>query len=74
MGGAGGVRRLLAYYLPHPQLGVGPTTVTLRNVPVVPELGTDADELFGNLGRDLTDGYRSFTIDFVAMRFRLGDR
>lgn len=53
---------------------MGPTTVTLHDVPVVPELGTDTDKVFGNLGRDRTDPYRSFTIDFAAMRFKLGDR
>ena len=64
----------MARYLPEVRLGVGSTTATLHNVPVVPELGTDTDSVFGNLGRDLTDAYRSFIIDVAAMRFRLGDR
>ncbi len=74
MGGAGGVRTLAVYYLPHPQLGVGATSVTLKDVPVVPPLGTDTDKVFGNIGRDVTDPYRSFTLDFADMRFALGDR
>ncbi len=73
MGGAGGVRKVLAYFLPHPQLRVGDVDVTLHEVPVVPELGTDTDKVFGNIGRDLTDQFSSFTIDFVAMRLRLGE-
>jgi hypothetical protein len=74
MGGAGGVRKVMAYYLPHPRLDVGAVTVTLKDVPVVPELGTDTDKVFGNLGRDVTDPYRSFTIDFANMRFHLGEK
>jgi hypothetical protein len=74
MGGAGGIRKMLVYYLPRASLGIGSTTATLTHVPVLPELGTDSDKLFGNLGRDLTDPYTSFTIDFVSMRFELGEK
>jgi hypothetical protein len=74
MGGAGGISKMLAYYLPRASLDIGSTTATLTHVPVLPELGTDSDKLFGNLGRDLTDPYRSFTIDFVTMRFELGEK
>ena len=35
------------------------------------ELGTDTDKFFGNLGRDLTNAYGSFTIDFARMRLGL---
>jgi hypothetical protein len=73
-GGAGGVRRLMAHYLPQVELGIGSAPVTLRNVPVVPALGTDTDKVFGNLGRDVTNSYSSFTIDFTNMRFRLGEK
>ena len=48
--------------------------VTLHGVPVLPRLGTDGDNFFGNLGRDLTDPYSSFTIDFANMRFALGPK
>lgn len=74
MGGAGGIRKMLVYYLPQAALGIGSTTARLTHVPVLPQLGTDSDKLFGNLGRDLTDPYRSFTIDFVNMRFELGEK
>ena len=74
MGGAGGSRRMQVYYLPHAQLGIGPTVVTLENVPVVPALGMNGDRLFGNLGRDVIAPYHSFTIDFANMRFQLGDK
>jgi tetratricopeptide (TPR) repeat protein len=73
-GGAGGIRSLQAYYLPQGHLGVGTTTATLTNVPILRELGTDTDKLFGNLGRDVTDPYKSFTIDFTKMRFALGEK
>jgi predicted aspartyl protease len=74
IGGAGGVRELSAVFLPDIRLVVGATTATLHEVPVLPELGTDLDKVFGNLGRDLTDPYRRFTVDFAAMRFRLGEQ
>jgi hypothetical protein len=32
------------------------------------------DLRYGNLGRDLVDPYRSFTLDFESMRFVLGDK
>jgi hypothetical protein len=46
----------------------------LQKVPVVPVMGTDMDRRYGNIGRDLVDPYRSFTIDFESMRFLLGDK
>ena len=74
MGGAGGFKKMLVPYLPQASLGIGSTTAILTHVPVLPKLGTDSDKLFGNLGRDLTDPYRSFTMDFVNMRFELGEK
>jgi hypothetical protein len=74
MGGAGGLKRMKAHYLPEWQLGVGPAHPVLHKVPVVPVMGTDMDRLYGNLGRDLVDSYRSFTIDFESMRLLLGDK
>jgi hypothetical protein len=32
------------------------------------------DRTYGNLGRDLVDAYRGFTIDFESMRFLLGEK
>lgn len=74
IGGAGGNREMSAYYLPEAKLGVGTTMVYLEKVPVLPALGTDSDKFFGNLGRDVTDAYGSFTIDFTNMRFELGKK
>lgn len=74
MGGAGGIMKTQAYFLPQAQLGVGATQVALHDVPVLPVLGTDQDKFYGNLGRDLVDGYRSFTIDFANMRFLIGEK
>lgn len=74
MSGAGGMEKLTAYYLPEVRLGVGQTQAVLHKVPVVPAMGTDMDLRYGNLGRNLVDPYRSFTIDFESMRFSLGDK
>ena len=35
-------------------------------------MGTDLDELYGNLGQDLVAGFQSFTLDFTNMRFSVG--
>jgi predicted aspartyl protease len=74
MAGAGGMKKMSAYYLPEVQLGVGQAHPVLHKVPVVPVIGTDMDRIYGNLGRDLVDPYQSFTIDFESMRFLLGDK
>jgi Aspartyl protease len=74
MGGAGGLKKVQAYYLPLVELGVGATQAVLHNVPVVPVMDTDLDRLYGNLGRDLVDPYSSFTIDFTNMRFLIGEK
>jgi predicted aspartyl protease len=73
MGGAGGLKKVQAYYLPLAELGVGATQAVLHNVPVVPVMDTDLDRLYGNLGRDLVDPYSSFTIDFANMRVLIGE-
>jgi hypothetical protein len=72
MGGAGGVRKMKVFYLPEARLGIGPVTASLRNVPTLPALGTNLSKYYGNLGRDLTDPYDRFTIDFDNMRLSLG--
>jgi predicted aspartyl protease len=70
--GAGGVKMVDSFTYPIVKLQVGDQTVTLKNIPVFAEaLRTDLDLLFGNIGRDLTDNFQSFTLDFKAMRFRL---
>ena len=74
MGGAGGARKLKVFYLPEPHLEVGSVTANLHNVPVLPALGTNLSKYYGNLGRDLTDAYDHFTVDFANMRLALGTR
>jgi predicted aspartyl protease len=74
MSGAGGLKKMTAYYLPNVQIGVGQAHPVLHKVPVVPVMGTDMDRLYGNLGRDLVDPYQGFTIDFESMRFSMGDK
>jgi len=74
MAGAGGTKKITAYYLPEVRLGVGQTQAVLQKVPAMPMMGKDMDRRYGNLGRDLVDPYRSFTIDFESMRFMLGDK
>lgn len=74
MGGAGGIRRFQAFYQSIVNIGVGERTAKLRDVPVIPQpMDTDLDKLNGNLGRDLVEGFRDFTMDFTHMRFTLGE-
>jgi hypothetical protein len=71
--GAGGVVRRTIYLQPELNLAVGDRTVTLERVPIFTEqIGTDIDELYGNLGQDLVAGFASFTLDFSKMTFSLG--
>jgi predicted aspartyl protease len=71
--GAGGSRRTEVYILPEVKLAIGGQTVRLKNVPVFPfAVGTDFDQSFGNLGRDVVAGFSFFTLDFRQMRFFLG--
>jgi predicted aspartyl protease len=72
MGGAGGVKSFTAYQEPKVEIRIGDQTATLKDVPVLMEArGTDHDLLYGSLGRDVTQSFKSFTLDFRAMRFRL---
>jgi predicted aspartyl protease len=70
--GAGGIKKLNAYRLPQVSIGLGGQTAVLKDVTVEAEpLGTDFDYLYGTIGRDLTNQFKSFTLDFKSMRFRL---
>jgi hypothetical protein len=72
IGGAGGVKSVVAYKLPKVRVEIGGQTAVLRDVPLLTELlGTDQDLLYGTFGRDLPSAFSSFTLDFKAMRFRL---
>lgn len=70
--GAGGAKRVSAYALPSVQLRIGDQAATLKDVAVFAEpIGTDFDLLYGTVGRDLTGMFKSFTLDFKTMRFRV---
>jgi len=69
---AGSVKRVAAYVLPDAVLTVGGTQTVLHRVGVIPvPLGADMDQVYGNLGRDLISGIRSFTLDFANLQFTL---
>ncbi|MGZ4788026.1 MAG: hypothetical protein ACXVZV_10385 [Terriglobales bacterium] len=72
IGGAGGAKRVAAYRLPKLEIGVGGQTAVLKDISVLAEpLGTDQDLLYRTMGRDLTSQFKSFTLDFKSMRFRV---
>ena len=71
--GAGGIVRRRIYLQPKLDLSVGARTATLENVSIFLEkLGSDLDELYGNLGQDMVARFESFTLDFSRMTFSLG--
>jgi tetratricopeptide (TPR) repeat protein len=74
-GGAGGAKRINTYVLPEVILTIDGASAALKNVPVIPvPIEPDIDKVYGNLGRDLIAGFRSFTVDFANMRFSLGPK
>jgi predicted aspartyl protease len=74
-GGAGGAKRVEVYVLAQAILTIDGASAALRQVPVVPvPIVSDIDQVYGNLGRDLVEGFQSFTLDFVKMQFRLGPK
>ncbi len=71
--GAGGETASQSFLVPSLALGVGDRTINLHDVPILPAVQhSDIDALFGNLGEDLFQSVESFTFDFRAMRFSLG--
>jgi hypothetical protein len=71
--GAGGMVRRKIYLQPKLGLAVGKKVATIKNVPIFPTaIGSDRDELYGNLGQDMVAGFASFTLDFSKMTFSLG--
>ena len=72
--GAGGVVKLTIYIQPEVKIGIGDKVVTLKKVSIHrSSTRTDIAELYGNLGQDVVANFESFTLDFAAMTFRLGD-
>jgi hypothetical protein len=71
--GGGGTKKVDAVRQPKLTLEIGGTTDVLSNVTVMTDrIGTHLDALYGNMGRDITNNFDSFTIDFRNMRFELG--
>jgi predicted aspartyl protease len=72
--GAGGSVKQEVYIQPHLNLGVGEKTASLEGVPIsISTLGSELDDLYGNLGQDLVANFASFTLDFTTMKFSLGE-
>ncbi len=71
--GAGGMQKRSIYIQPKLRLMIGDKSSTLKRVPIfTATMGSDIDELYGNLGQDVVAGFRSFTLDFSKMTFSLG--
>jgi predicted aspartyl protease len=69
-GGAGGTVTRDVFIQPAVNMKIGDASFVLRNVQIVPtRMNTGLDLLFGNLGQDFVDGFKSFTLDFVKMTF-----
>ncbi|HKE07698.1 MAG TPA: pepsin/retropepsin-like aspartic protease family protein [Candidatus Acidoferrum sp.] len=72
--GAGGVVKRKVYIQPEVKLGIGDKVVTLKKVTIYRSSTlTDTEELYGNLGQDVVADFQSFTLDFSAMTFQLGE-
>jgi predicted aspartyl protease len=72
--GAGGVVKLKIYTQPELKIGIGNKVVILKKVTIHrSNTGTDRGELYGNLGQDVVANFESFTLDFSAMTFSLGE-
>jgi hypothetical protein len=58
---------------PKLNLTVGDRTATLKHIPIfTTKMGSDIDELYGNLGQDMVSAFDNFTLDFSKMTFTLG--
>lgn len=72
--GAGGIVKRKVYIQPEVKIGIGDKVVTLKKISIYRTgTGTDREELYGNLGQDVVANFESFTLDFSAMTFRLGE-
>jgi len=72
--GAGGVVKRKVYIQPEVKLGIGDKVVILKEITIYrSSTGTDTEELYGNLGQDVVADFQSFTLDFSAMTFHLGE-
>jgi hypothetical protein len=72
--GAGGVVKRTIYLQPQLNLAIGDKTTTIKRVPIfTSRIGTYIDDMYGNLGQDAVANFESFTLDFSAMTFSLGE-
>ncbi len=70
--GAGGTKEVSSYNLENAKVEISDQTAVLKAIPVATQsVGSDFDLLYGDIGRDLTSQFKSFTLDFEHMRFRL---
>ena len=71
--GLGGRVTRQDYVQPRLSLAVGDKTAILKYVPIFPTaMGSNLDDLYGNLGQDVVAQFASFTMDFSNMTFTLG--
>ena len=71
--GVGGSIHQLVYVQPRLSMNVGTSTVTLKDVSIVPvRTNGSIDILFGNLGQDFFDSFESFSLNLSTMRFTPG--
>lgn len=72
-GGAGGLRRIGAYWMPEMEIVLGDTTVILRDMHVLTEAirSRQGNYLFCNIGQDVLYHHGSYVINFHSMSFLL---
>jgi len=69
-GGGGGTVTRDVFIQPAVTMKIGDVSVVMRNVQIAPtRMNSGLDVLFGNLGQDFVDGFKSVTLDFVKMTF-----
>lgn len=72
--GAGGIVKRIIYLQPQLNLAIGDRTTAIHRVPILTSrMGTYIDDMYGNLGQDAVANFESFTLDFSAMTFSLGE-
>lgn len=71
--GAGGIVKRTIYLQPQLNLDIGDKTAILKRVTIFTSpIGSEIDDLYGNLGQDVVAKFESFTLDFSTMSFSLG--
>lgn len=72
--GVGGSIKRKIYKQPLLRLAVGDKIALLRDVSITPrKMNAGLDELYGNIGQDTFANFKSFTLDFAEMIFKVGD-